>query len=91
MNKIIKRILIIIPIILSGFLALNIYKYNTVSNKHKEIDKNLINQQEKNKNSNTEKEELITKSNKLKEEKKDKIKNYERWLKWEEEIKAKIN
>lgn len=91
MNKIIKGILIIIPIVLSGFLALNINKYNNTTKENKTINKKIINKQEDVINSTNKKEELETKINELKEEKKDKINEYERWLKWEEEIKSKVN
>lgn len=91
MNKAVKGILITIPIILSGFLAFNIYEYSNTIKENKNIKNRLKENNEKVLNINNANEETEKKLNTLKEEKKDKIKEYERWLKWEKDIKEKIN
>jgi len=91
MNKIIKIVLIIIPIILSAILVFNIYNYINLSEKNKIQTQILKEHNEKmtilNNNNNNQNNIL----KKLKEENKDKIVEYERWLKWEKEIQEKVN
>jgi len=91
MIKKLKYLLIIIPIILSINLILNIYKYNNTLKQNQDIIKNNNSYQEKTNKYNKDKEQLIIELNNLKEEKKEKIWEHERWIKWNQEIKEKIN
>ena len=91
MIKKLKYLLIIIPIILSINLILNIYKYNNTLKQNQDIIKNNNSYQEKTNKYNKDKEQLIIELNNLKEEKKEKIWENERWIKWNQEIKEKIN
>ena len=89
MNK--KIILIIFPIILTILLCINIYKYLDNKNKNNNIINNNQEFNEKITSNKSKYEEIINEINILKEENKDKIWEYERWLKWNQEIKEKIN
>ncbi|MBQ2873012.1 MAG: hypothetical protein IJE89_03325 [Bacilli bacterium] len=91
MNKISKYLSIIIPIILLIALAINILKYYTSFSDNKNIVKDSNSYQEKININNKKNEELVTEINKIKTEKEDKIWEYERWIKWNQEIKEKIN
>lgn len=91
MIKKIKYLLIIFPIILSILLVVNICKYQNTKNNLNKLNTNISNYQEKIKVNNQKKEKLITELNNLKEEKKDKIWEYDRWIKWNQEIKEKIS
>lgn len=91
MIKKIKYILIICPIILTILLGVNIYKYNKANNNNQNIIEKNNNLELKIKENNTKKEELIKELAILKEDKKDKIWEYERWIKWNKEIIDMIN
>lgn len=91
MNKIIKYILIICPIILIIILGINIYKYITYKENIQTINKNTDNYILKINDNNIKKENLNNELNSLKEEKKDKLLKYERYIKWNKEILEKIN
>ena len=84
-------LLIIFPIILTILLGINIYKYLDSKNKNEDIINNTQDYNLKIQENNNKLEELTNEINSLKEEKKDKLWEYERWLKWDQEIKAKIN
>lgn len=91
MIKVVKYILIILSLVLSALLVINIVKYNN----YKEINNTII------ENTNNYKNQIDTNDNKsqnlnndlqsLKEKNKDKIWEYERWIKWTEEIIEKTN
>lgn len=91
MIKKLKYTLIVIPIILSILLIVNIIKYYNSFNKNENIIQNDNNFQERAKENNDKKEQLITELNNKKDEKKDEIWEYNRWKKWNQEIKEKIN
>lgn len=91
MIKTVKYILIICPIILSILLTINIYKYISLTKQNKDIIENNSIYEEKVQNLNTEKDTINTELNNLKEKYKDKIWEYDRWIKWNQEIKEKIN
>jgi len=91
MIKKLNYILIICPIILSILLIINIIKYNNYQTKNQNIINSNNNYQEKITKDNQKKEQLTNKINNLKEEKKDKIWEYDRWIKWNQEIISKIN
>ena len=91
MIKYLKYILIIFPIILVILLGINIYKYNTYKNNNHAIIKNTNSYEEKIKDYTYKLESLNKELTSLKEEKKDKIWEYERWIKWNKEMLEKIN
>lgn len=89
--KILKIIYIICPIILSIVLALNIYKYYNNKQAYNSLIKNNDNYNNQIKEIETRKQQFEATLSSLKEEQKDKIKEYERWKKWEKEIQEKMN
>lgn len=91
MIKIIKYILVICPIILSILLVVNITKYNEAKSNNKSIIESTNNYEVKINDNITKKEELKKEVLSLQEENKDKIWQYDRWIKWNKEIKEKIN
>ena len=91
MIKKLKYLLIAFPIILSVILIVNIIIYTNFKKNNLNIVKNSNNYQDKINQNNLKKEQLTTKINSLKEENKDKLWEYDRWIKWNQEIKAKIN
>lgn len=91
MKVILKYLLIIFPILLSIILIINITLYfKNLSNNNIIID-NTKDYQEKIKKDNSSNKELLIEIDKIKEEKKDKIWEYDRWTKWNQEIIEKIN
>lgn len=84
-------LLFIIPIILSILLVINISIYNTNKNKNKKLITNINNYQEDIKKITNNKEELNNQLEILKEKNQDKIWEYNRWIKWNKEIKEKID
>ena len=91
MNKIIKSILIVCPIILTILLGINIYKYITYKENNKNLIENTNNYNSKTNENTIKTENLNIELSSLKEEKKDKLWEYERWIKWQKEIIEKIN
>ena len=91
MNKIIKYLLVICPIILSILLVVNITKYQSAITNNKSIIESTNNYELQINNNITKKEELEKEISSLKEKNKDKIWQYDRWIKWNKEIKEKIN
>ena len=89
--KILKYIYIICPIILATTLIISIYKYYNKQNEYNNLEKETSNYNLQIKEIETKKEQFELTLSSLKEEKKEKIKEYERWIKWKEEIKEKIN
>lgn len=84
-------LLFIIPIILLILLGINLFIYNTNNNKNKTLITNINNYQENIKKITNNKEELNNQLVIIKEKQKDKIWEYERWIKWNKEIKEKID
>ena len=84
-------LLFIIPIILSILLVINISIYNTNKNKNNKLITNINNYQEDIKKITNNKEELNNQLEILKEKNQDKIWEYDRWIKWNKEIKEKID
>lgn len=84
-------LLIIFPIILTISLIFNIHKYTNNKNLNKDIIEKNNNYQIKIKENNLKSNELTNQINKLKEDNKDKIWEYNRWIKWNQEINSKIN
>ena len=85
-----KKILIISLIVLTisliiniGIFVTNTLKNNTLINDINGIKNDIIKKENK-------KEELTNNLNKTKDEKKDKISEYDRWIKWTKEIEEKI-
>ena len=91
MNKVVKYLLIIFPIVLAITLVINTITYYINLNNNKNIIKDNNQYQEKIKNNNIKNQELLIKLNQKKEDNKDKIWEYNRWTKWNQEIKEKIN
>lgn len=91
MNKIVKYILIICPIILSLLLGINIYKYISSKNQNENLIDKSNTYELKNQDNLTKKEKLEQELTSLKEKNKDKIERYEKWIKWNEEMQEKIN
>ena len=91
MIKKVKYLLIIFPIILSILLTINIFNYNNYKNKIKDTIENNNNYLEKINENDKQKEKLEINLFNLKEEKKDKIWEYDRWTKWNQEITEKID
>lgn len=91
MNKIIKYLSIIIPIVLSLVLVVNILIYYTSFSNNEKIIKDTNTYKERTNENNKRNEELLTEINETKAEKEDKIWEYDRWIKWNQEIKEKIN
>jgi len=91
MIKKLKYLLLIFPIILSICLVINISKYQKTKNNLKNINTNISTYQNKTNESKQQKEKLLTELNNLKEQNKDKILEYDRWIKWNQEINSKIN
>ena len=89
--KYLKHILIICPIILSLLLAVNIYKYTVYNNKYNNIIDSTNNYDNQINDNNSKKEQLNNELSSLKEEKKAKIEEYDRWVKWKKEIEEKIS
>ena len=85
------KIYIICPIILATTLIISIYKYYNKQNEYNNLEKETSNYNLQIKEIETKKEQFELTLSSLKEEKKEKIKEYERWIKWKEEIKEKIN
>lgn len=81
----------IIPIILSILLVINISIYNTNKNKNNKLITNINNYQEDIKKITYNKEELNNQLEILKEKNQNKIWEYLRWIKWNKEIKEKID
>ena len=91
MIKFLKSILLVLPIILTILLGINIYKYYTYQEENNiiiENTNNINNQINDNKNKIDSLNKELTS---LKEEKKEEIWKYDRWIKWNKEIKEKIN
>ena len=84
-------LLFIIPIILLILLVINISIYNTNKNKNNKLITNINNYQEDIKKITYNKEELNNQLEILKEKNQDKIWEYVRWIKWNKEIKEKID
>lgn len=91
MNKVVKYLLIIFPILLLIILVINISIYYVDLNNNKNIIKENNGYLESIKESTTKNNELLIEIDKLKKEKKDKIWEYDRWTRWNQEIKEKIN
>ena len=91
MNKIIKSILIVCPIILTILLGINIYKYVSYKENNQTLIENTNNYESKTNENTIKKENLNNELSSLKEEKKDKLWEYERWIKWNKEMLEKIN
>ena len=91
MNKKRNYLLFIIPIILLILLVINISIYNTNKNKNNKLITNINNYQEDIKKITYNKEELNNQLEILKEKNQDKIWEYVRWIKWNKEIKEKID
>ena len=89
--KILKYIYIICPIILSITLILNIYKYYNKQQEYNNLKETNNNYNIQIKEIETQKEQFESTLSSLKEQQKDKINEYERWIKWNEEIKQKLN
>lgn len=91
MNKILKSILIVIPIILTILLGINIYKYITYKENNKTLIDNTNNFEFKINDNTIKEENLNNELSSLKEERKEKLWEYERWIKWNQEMLEKIN
>ena len=91
MNKVLKCILIIFPIIFTIILVINISFYYVNLNNNQNIIEKKNNYQEKIDSNSEKNKELLIKLNEKKEDNKDKNWEYERWEKWNQEIKEKIN
>lgn len=91
MIKYLKYILIVCPIILSILLVVNIYKYTNNKIKNNSLLENTKNYELKITENNTKQEQLEKELTLLKEEKEDKIWELNRWIKWNKEIKEKMN
>lgn len=91
MNKVLKCILIIFPIIFTIILVINISFYYVNLNNNQNIIEKKNNYQEKIDSNSKKNKELLIKLNEKKEDNKDKNWEYERWEKWNQEIKEKIN
>ena len=89
--KILKKIYIICPIILALTLIISIYKYYNKQIEYNNLLKETSNYNLQIKEIETKKEQFELTLSSLKEQQQDKIKEYERWIKWKEEIDAKIN
>lgn len=89
--KILKYIYIICPIILSITLIISVYKYYNKQTEYNNLTKETNNYNIQIKEIENQKEQFELSLTSLKEEQKDKIKEYERWIKWNKEIKEKIN
>lgn len=89
--KYIKYILIGCPIILTILLGINIYKYTSYKINNEEIIKSTNNYNQKITENNKKQQQLNKELTDLKKEKEDKIWEYERWIKWNEEMLKKIN
>jgi len=90
MNKILKSILIVIPIILTILLGINIYKYITYKENNKTLIDNTNNFEFKINDNTIKEENLNNELSSLKEERKEKLWEYERWIKWNQEMLEKI-
>ena len=88
--KILKYIYVICPIILAGTLIINIYKYYNKQIEYNNLTKTTNNYNLQIQEIENQKNQFELTLSSLKEEQKDKIKEYERWIKWNEEIKQKI-
>ncbi len=91
MKKNKKYILITFPTILLIALTINLYQYQSNQIENREIQKEIDTYQTKRKEFDSKKLALTDEINKLKEEKKDELWEYNRWIKWNQEIQEKIN
>lgn len=90
MMKYLKYTLICVPCVLTILLGVNIYKYFSYQNNNEIIIENTNNYSKQINEYNNKKEELNQELTTLKEENKDKIWEYERWVKWNQEMLEKI-
>jgi len=86
MKKTLKYILISVPCVLTILLGINIYKYISYQNNNELTIENTNNYNEKISDNNNKLESLNDELTSLKEEKEDKIWEYERWIKWNKEM-----
>lgn len=91
MKKNKKYILVAFPTILLIALVINLYQYQSNQIENREVQKKMDTYQTKRKEFDAKKLTLTDKITKLKEEKKDKLWEYDRWIKWKQEIEEKIN
>lgn len=91
MIKKLKYLLIVIPLILSITLIINISKYIHYKKEYTNLFNQISDYKNKEKNNQEKINNLTTEINNLKENKKDKIWEYDRWTKWNQEINSKIN
>ena len=89
--KYLKYIIIICPLILSILLVINIYKYTNIKNNNLSILESINNLKTNLKNNTNKNKELQKELDNLKEENKDKIQELNKWIKWNKEIKEKMN
>jgi uncharacterized protein YxeA len=90
MIKYLKTILIVCPIILTILLGINIYKYYSYQKDNNSIIKNTNNIKKQIIENTNKIDELNKELTSLKEEKKEELWKYNRWLKWNQEILEKI-
>ena len=90
MIKYLKTILIVCTIILTILLGINIYKHFSYQQENKNIIENTNNIKNKIIENTTKIENLNKELNSLKEEKKEELWKYNRWIKWNQEILEKI-
>ena len=81
-----KIILICIPCILTILLAINIYTHISYKNKSTHIIEETNNYNKQIQEQNNKITSLNNELTQIKEINKDKISNYERWIKWNKEI-----
>lgn len=91
MIKSLKYSLIGIPFILTILLGVNIYKYYSYKNNNQKVINITNNYSEKINENHNKQDELNKELTTLKDEKKDKIWEYERWVKWNQKILELIN
>lgn len=91
MIKIIKILLIVCSMILFVFLSKNIHTYLFYKDNNEVIIKNTNNYEQKINDNIIKINNLNNELNALKEQNSEKIWNYERWIKWNNEILEKIN
>lgn len=91
MIKIIKILLIVCSMILFVFLGKNIHTYLFYKDNNEVIIKNTNNYEQKINDNIIQINNLNNELNALKEQNSEKIWNYDRWIKWNNEILEKIN
>ena len=91
MIKFLKSILLVLPIILTILLGINIYKYYTYTEENNTIIENTNNTNNLINDNKNKIDSLNKELTSLKEEKKEEIWKYDRWIKWNKEIQEKIN